>query len=144
MDKQLVLMMILFAYILLKGFVAAIYESQWTGVKVRKFYLYIGINVVLSIAMLFFYMKYAVSQTGFSINSDVSANTAFTYSDLFNYIASYLLCALALFLSLKSWPFAKPKAASFKTLLAVVFVILLVQLAASLTLPVSSPSYPLS
>ncbi|MDA8443409.1 MAG: hypothetical protein M0Z55_13730 [Peptococcaceae bacterium] len=140
MNAQLILLIILFCSVLIKVFWQAAYENDWTPQKVRKFYAYIGLNVLIPLFVLYLYTQYTGYEAALS-NDTPALNPGYTiYLDLITFTASYLLTILALYLSIKTWPFATLQAASFKTLLAVVIIIFIVEFIANFKLPTPLPN----
>ncbi len=129
MDERLVFLIILFACLLLKGLSTALLEQDWTAVRVRKFYAYLLVNVLIPMLIFGFYSEFASAR-----QAAMDDLTGFTGSVLFRHglvslTVIYLLTILSLFLSWKTWPFHPSFKTGLKTLLMVFIVIFIVELA---------------
>ena len=130
MDERLVFLIILFAWLLLKGLSAAVLEQTWTAVRIRKFYAYLTVNVLIPILIFGFYSEFASAR-----QAAIADSTGFTGSVLFRHglvslTVIYLLAILSLFLSWKTWPFNPSDKTGLKTLLMAFIVVFVVELVA--------------
>jgi len=127
MNSQLILLMLLFAYLLAKGLYWAVFEQGWSAVKINRFFLYIVINLLVPAIILGLYLEGAAAQEQGSnlgrLPSDFLVNLDFLIPTLL-----YGLSLVGAFLAYLSWPFAKIHKLSLRTLVLVLLAVFVVEI----------------